>query len=191
VWSNIERELAYKQLAVLRRKARFYQWTAAAAIFIAAFLGINYLVSDDAINNGRVTTRNTEILSPSAIAGSDSDVFTNASIAEGDLEVITEEKLAATGKVLSTPVMFNDSGSGEEIQSTTVNRSLIAVNSKQTRISYQIESDTYRKMYNRPINGKFVKKNTKNNKDREKFWAGVGVGSGSFDPNYQSGSTNL
>ncbi len=208
VWSNIERDLAYQQMASLKRKARFYQWAAAAAIFIAAFMGINYLISDDSINNGVLSDTNPQeenINNQSTSFNNDRVLSSNDRVlSSNDHENRPPTKIisagpAAIGDAQNEKNINSNNGyflsSDESIDETIIPNYLALVldgkRIEEANVSYEVDANTARKMYNKPINGKFAQRKSRKSQDQEKFWAGVGVGSGSFDPNYQSGPSNL
>ncbi len=217
VWGNIERELAYGQMAVLRRKARFYQWTAAAAVFIAALFGINYLVSyQDSINNTIVQNQNAPLeLSEDPESGSTDESVLNSGIIVKDDSESTQSisntranHYSKSTQSISNIGANNYSGTEEESNGSFVYyREELAYqdrdgskyqvltlddqSSLQPEIHYNINAQTDRRMYNKPISGKFAQARKRKSESHDKFWAGVGMGSGSFDPNYQSGPSNL
>lgn len=207
VWSNIERDLAYRQMASLKRKARFYQWAAAAAMFIAAFLGMNYLISDKTINTGELSDagiQNTEL---------NQQTFTNGStraLTSGDsgqnevnninsVNDINSEHNSFTGNNTngsntnfnSGYALLGHSDEDQQIEPTFLALALEGKRIDQAEVAYAVDANTERRMYSKAINGKFAQRKSRKAHGSEKFWAGVGVGSGSFDPNYQSGPSNL
>ncbi|MEQ9221415.1 MAG: hypothetical protein RLO17_25395 [Cyclobacteriaceae bacterium] len=215
VWSNIERDLAYRQMASLKRKARFYQWTAAAAMFIAAFLGINYLISDKTINNNILTDSNSRELPLQDQLSSNSNSqelpFQDQLLSNEqsdnerfagtiDQEEKDREHLVYTSEVGNAnnkntmsyaDYFLFDQVEDEELTPKYLAFTLEGKRIEQTNVQYTIDANLERRMYNKPINGKFVQRKSRGAQGQEKFWAGVGVGSGSFDPNYQSGPSNL
>lgn len=209
VWSNIERDLAYRQMASLKRKARFYQWAAAAAMFIAAFLGMNYLISDKTINTGELSdagTQNVELNNQQAFTnGSTGDQTSensdqNEVINLNSVNDKNSERNSFTGNSSDDSNTDLNSGytllgySDEDQQIEPAYLALEALEGKridQAEVAYAVDANTERRMYSKAINGKFAQRKSKKAHSSEKFWAGVGVGSGSFDPNYQSGPSNL
>ena len=198
VWSNIERELAYQQMATLKRKARFYQWAAAAAMFIAAFLGMNYLISDKTINNNTLTDSSIQEVPQNVQESSSEETRNNLVVGESDQEEQTRSYAAGYGDTNGRFAQANqrgyfvaDESEDDELSPGYLAFVLDGKRIEQTNVEYSIDANVDRRMYSKPINGKFAPRKSRNTQDHEKFWAGVGVGSGSFDPNYQSGPSNL
>ena len=198
VWSNIERELAYQQMAKLKRKARFYQWAAAAAMFIAAFLGMNYLISDKTINNNTLTDSSIQEVSQKAQESSIEETPSEFVVGESDQEEQVRSHVAGYGDANGRIAQTNQRGSfvADESEDDALSASYLAFvldgkRIEQTNVDYSIDAKVDRRMYSKPINGKFAPRKSRKAQDHERFWAGVGVGSGSFDPNYQSGPSNL
>ncbi|XOV91336.1 MAG: hypothetical protein ACFHWX_14100 [Bacteroidota bacterium] len=211
VWNNIERDLAYQQMATLKKKAKFYQWTAAAAIFIAAFLGINYLISDEVVNNQVLVDSN-----QATVNGEQNSVKTsNQAINEDQVSqasIMSNQNHSLAGSLIANSASKGDT---EKIQSGNHRGGLFVSNDNESGnsntlrepiylafategkrieavdVDYSINENLERKMYNRAISARFIKKKTKKEDNQERFWAGIGYGSGSFDPNYQSGASNL
>tara|TARA_Y100001972_G_scaffold119036_1_gene159840 strand:+ start:2685 stop:4091 length:1407 start_codon:yes stop_codon:yes gene_type:complete len=204
VWSNIERDLAYQQMASLKRKAMFYQWAAAAAMFIAAFLGINYLISDKTINNNILTDSNSQEvpLQDQLSSNEPSDIERFAGTIAGtiDREENNQKPLVYTSDVgdannrntkSRTGYFLSNQAEDEELTPKYLVFALDGMRIEQANVQYTIDANVERRMYNKPINGKFLPRKSRRAQGQEKFWAGVGIGSGSFDPNYQSGPSNL
>lgn len=200
VWSNIERDLAYRQMASLKRKARFYQWAAAAAMFIAAFLGMNYLISDKTIQNGTLSESNqeVEVNNQQAFNAESAGNQITGNPTQNDVTGTTPENNDFIGNSdesnqnLDKGYFFSDQPDEDQgIEPTYLALALDGKRIDETNVSYSVEANVDRRMYNKAINGKFAQRKSRKTHGTEKFWAGVGVGSGSFDPNYQSGPSNL
>jgi hypothetical protein len=183
VWSEIDRKLAYHDLSAYKAKAVMYRWVAAAIVLLFVSYGAiqYYGTSDNYIISAAAT-----IDSPNP----------------------TESyKWSLKGRQSDVNGEQNDRGGGSSTNIATVlaegNTSNSEIPGKEEQVerryeTYQVASlepsfkaqTTYvdKHLYYLPVFQFHKKKKTT---DRSKYWAGVDVGSGNFNPNYSSTASSL
>jgi len=199
VWTKIESALNQQQVIVYKRKAVVYQWAASIAIFIAAGIGIfTFFNPNNQKTNLTFQTLSKNSLKDSVIVRS-IDSVSSISLNENNLpktEKITSLNLTPKLAVPTTS-LINDKDEESHIameseQDQPTTRSLV--------LSLEKEMATRRgipKLWNKPFyvpeppTPSFVYKKINIGRLSEKYWAGVGLGTSTFNPNYQQNNANV
>lgn len=180
VWKEIDRELAYKQLANYKTKNTFYQWAVAAVVLIASFLGVAQFIYYQNQLSGRVITsinvnapvdQSNAFNVPEEIGNNDRNIKKTT---QTTFFAVDETNKTNTTKDIAPP----DFPPMDEIVLDKLSPSLIVASNYDDKEIYRLPTYDF-------------KRNRKREEPGEKFWAGVDVSSGTFDPNYQSGNTTL
>lgn len=183
VWSEISSRLASEKLVLVQRQKMFYQVGIAATILITAFVGLSQFFLADRSTNQQVAQRETIEIKGLAMPiytpefGGPTNYMTNSG------EVLPVGGDATEGMATEVSSEEDDFNWSEIVKIELFDEEL---NSKAAALA--VEYPKVRDhLYGRPRT--YLAKSK--SKNREKFWAGVDVGSGSFDPNFQGGDTNL
>lgn len=179
VWESIDRTLANNEVLIYRRKALIYKWAAIAAIIFAVSISIPgyFDFGDSRIRKGdtfltSLTTREYKL----------SDQSTRISFG------LTKSEMESEGLLDSKHLIVENSESEEPRQ--TIAMMKLATNLPTKRngaiISLSGEKPSNQHIYLMPDYTAARRSNKRQNQSNdERFWAGVGVGSSTFDPNYQ------
>lgn len=184
VWSEIDRELTYIDLSTYKSKVVYYRWAAAVLLIIAASVvtlqyfslkgNIQYVsYIDEAVEEGPWELPTSNVLIPLDIENK---------------EPGTLDKIASTiGKSLG--LMGSTDASGEAVVRDENYRTPM-VTYEISGLKPQTEVKTSHKdkyLYYLPV---YNFKKQRQKLEQSRYWAGLGVGSSSFNPNYQAGSDN-
>ncbi|MFY0606605.1 MAG: outer membrane beta-barrel protein [Cyclobacteriaceae bacterium] len=195
VWNEIDRGLAYAELSAYKSKNLYYKWAVAAVLLLAVSLSTFQFLY---FNNQEIALNNEiEITSPEMLAQNASDIVVPESLtnyAKADVGYASntssktnKPKFGANKAARAQGMVL--ANSDEELQDRSVKFSGLSVTSKQIGLLAELD-ETYNQaeFFKRPIY--HFERATKNT-GADKYWAGLGVGSGSFDPNFQSGGSSL
>ena len=204
VWGEVDRKLANQEVSQLRKKAVLYKWAAVVGMLLAfSFALTNVLdiklitLADESITD-RISVE--EAANPSTIR---LDIGANPlSNSASELEDNSKPEQKSQGIVLTEREENAVVSSGAAVEEHTENQSVagdivkidkgistlrvIGLYDEKEESKKMLASKKPRKLY------LFEKFRVKKNKafEKEKFWASVGMGSGTFDPNYQQTSNN-
>lgn len=193
IWDKISYSLVEGELKYYKKKVAVYKWSAVAAVLIAItfstprlFLGINDLEDLRAVSSNPDNSEDEFLEGPVFLSGSKigrpsgkfkpmmvvDESESQRSSASGNIGNYEMEKfLASENSVIAIPIEL-DSRSGLPMLNDLV--------SKVPKLNIYQKADYVSVLARR----------SDNSPDSKRFWAGVGVGSSSFDPNYQLNQPN-
>lgn len=180
VWTGIDRQLAYEDLGAYKAKLAVYRWVAAAVVLMAVSFGAISYFSQQSENY--VITAAADINAPNPelpfdwaldnwFERSTSQVDGFSSVGSGVQDIASISGLAGEEESNGLMPLY-------EIQPLTSKPLEV-----QFSNSYQDKHLYYLPVYN------FHKK--KKSAESSQYWAGLDVGSGSFNPNYSSSANSL
>ncbi|WP_258103332.1 hypothetical protein [Marinoscillum sp. MHG1-6] len=219
VWSEIDRELAHGRVDGYKKRAAYYQWAAAAVLVIASTLGLVEIFSGDTESNSVELASNynaeNEVLE--AKGGDETRASYNSGSAIDDLESSGSYNAflrAAEGsgygamgeagfgqnktfQTFATITVFDsrdgnnsidgDGGLGEDpdenIYSLQSKSPQLVMDDPQLRDQLYMVANTSNAVHN--------KRRSSQDNVEDRYWAGLDVNSGTFDPNFQNASSSL
>lgn len=176
VWNELDRQLLKEELVAYKTRNSYYKWGIAASILMAGFLGISQYVYFSNQGQNRVLTGIVHINEP-----------TENSFA---LKIPTKPKPtdgSFLSKKLQTAFAYQDNPVTDEIDRDEFEGLELGKLGPNLVIAANTDKQLYR-VATYPYLAKVKKSDVSGN---DKYWAGLNVGSGNFDPNYQSGNTSL
>lgn len=188
IWREIDRELTYRELATYKSRNVYYKWAVAAVILIASFLGMAQFIYFQKQLLDTPTADVIEVGSPQAPTG------------YGLTPAIIVPERTRTEAVASNGDSDNgDAGNGangfafeeaaelpEEAFEPMQEIHLERLNSEPFIAAANYEDkEIYR------VATYYFAARKKEKESDEKYWAGLDVSSGTFDPNYESGGNSL
>ena len=184
VWSEIDRELAYHDLSAYKAKAAMYRWVAAAVVLLFISYGaIQYFGTS---SDNYVISAAANIDSPSPqddFKWSLRNNRTDMGSADDGSNSVGTIALVNSNEDKDNSVPLKQEEQDRKYYDTYQVASLEL--SLDTRTTY---ADKY--LYYLPVY-QYGKSKEKKQTDRSKYWAGVDVGSGNFNPNYSSSANSL
>ncbi|MEQ8473081.1 MAG: outer membrane beta-barrel protein [Marinoscillum sp.] len=183
VWSEIDRELTYSDLSSYKSKVVYYRWVAAVVLLMAASIvmlqyysfkdNIQYVsYSDNSMEEGPVIENTVKLMIPLEVKSKELSGVSNFLSTIGDSFGLASKSEEET--IESTESFFTSQIVMHEVNSLRPTNEIITTH--QDKYLY------YLPVYN------FKKQRKK--AESSKYYAGLGVGSNSFNPNYQGGATN-
>ncbi len=196
VWGEIDRNLAYAELSVYKSRNLYYKWAVAAILLIAVSLSTFQFLYFQS-NEGDIIADYIQILAPENV---------NQGTVNVPSKIIFNEKLQTNNisRSRKTSLSGGQGNSGDNkipeskgallagsFEDESVFRKWIglAIDSKKVIALANIEQ-SYDQVtfYKIPV---YHFERTGKSNLADKYWAGLDVGSGSFDPNFQSGGSSL
>lgn len=194
VWSEINATIANEKAILYKKKSIYYRWAAAAIFLLATSIGLLQLASDGTMNLNTIASididnpkLNEIIFEPISVTIEENSGFgkrippnrsnTNVSPNQG------KESNNQSGLLFS---IENDIDN--QINQLGNEIALLEVSPKEPYLLVE-EVELVDHFYRMPTYG--YKSSKRGNSLDDKYWAGVDFGSGSFDPNFQSGSGGL
>lgn len=184
VWTEIDRQLVYEDLSTYKSKLAVYRWVAAAILLLGFSFGAleyfgqdttHYVVSSAATIDAPNEWRNGQVI----LSNEELDKSINARGNFGGSQNAQMLVFAADGGGTLADHISNDE---------FIAYDMIYLESK--KLPFDVEANYQdKKIYYMPDYSKAIKK--KQHKDNSRYWAGVGVGSGNFNPNYSTSATSL
>lgn len=181
VWSEISQHLADQRLATVQRQHWYYQIAAAAAIVLCAFFGYQYFANRGISTNSKTvavdnTPRNTGFSLP---------------IYRPEFETISIEQSAKLGATPPAILASSDMPlilAENKDQEYLIDFELLERDLAQMGVELAVNfGEVKDQLYGLPAT--YLVKNKKKEEDR--FWAGVDMAFGSFNPNFEGGNTSL
>lgn len=184
VWSEIDRGLAYNDLSAYKAKAAMYRWVAAAVVLLFVSFGtIQYF----ATSNNYVISVAATIDSPNPLETYKWSLNDGQSDFRGGLHGGGSGSNAVIASTLSDENTSDSELFAQEEEQAEKRFEIYQVASLATSLNTET-SYVDKHLYFLPVYQFHKKKKTT---DRSKYWAGVDVGSGSFNPNYSSTANSL
>ena len=202
VWRDIDRRLAYEAVKTYKTKVVIYQWVAAAAILLSFSFGIIQYFGEQPTTY--VISAAADIDSPNQLRVGAIELQENEEISNGvnrfRRDSGMDDSFGRSGSTYQTGMVAYQDNSSIESGSNTIDFAntddfekievaLIDLNaigySPETTISSNHEEKF---IYFLPVNSRGKKHQMS---DEPKYWAGIDVGSGSFNPNYNTNVSSL
>lgn len=191
VWSEIDRALAHEKASVYKRKSVYYRWMAAAIFLLATSIGLLQFLSNQNNDSGRFDTAivdhpQQELVSEITISQSRRNFNGNNKPPKSPVASISgmagdnHKNVIALAESIDDDTEFFD----------TPEQTLIPELNKITPTLEIAQIDLVDHFYRVASYGYFTRSSKNKNAD-DKFWAGIGVGSSTFDPNFQSSSSSF
>ncbi len=176
VWEKIDLNLAYADAFRYKQKATFYKWAAIVAVLLTFSVSIPYTFIDFDKDSGNLAITNVDEPYHQQIPTIN---LTNLQT-EPEISIITTGYEVNAG----TPVTENV----DEIQdSGNPSTALFSIERKEMEWDTSVET---KEIWINPVPVYTQMMLNQKQSDHNKFWAGVGVGSSSFDPNYELNTAN-
>ncbi len=179
VWSEISNSLAADKVVTMQRHNRYYQIGIAAAFLMSAFLGYSYFYSFQGVDSKKVAD--------SAGAGNNSfsiPIYTP----QYERVAIDQSYLNGAGTTTEEDHGLLASNASDEKWADVINFDLLTTDLTVKSVDLAVNfGEVKDHLYGKPKTYLRAGKP----KDEARFWAGVDVASGFFDPNYQGGNTDL
>lgn len=197
VWSEIDRQLTYEELAMYKNRVVYYKWSAAAVVLLAVFSGLFLVFSGDEFVTNHYVSQRIEVDAPvdrSTPPGFSINEADQQATGAGAMAFVSEEEAEEQVKdeskhPIEQLVVAGEAGNDEvdlpvfdetlyhEFTLERIEPNLMVAANYEDKEIFKIPTYSY--------TGK--KKNAK----REKYWAGIDVGRSTFDPNFSSGGNAL
>lgn len=181
VWSEISNSLAADKVVVMQRQKRYYQIGIAAALLMSAFLGYSYFYSFQGVETTQMATTFDESRGSFSIP-----IYTPQ--LERTASTPANANVAAVSDTASEDQGLIGSDAIDEKWPDVINFDLLTtdltIKSVELAVNFEEVKDH---LYGKPKTYLRAGKS----KEETRFWAGVDVASGSFDPNFQGGNTDL
>lgn len=193
VWENIDRSLANADLVYYRKKAKVYKWAAIAAIVFAISVTIpNYLGK----NKGSIADQTFSTLQPanSTLINDRTAQILPVNINTGNIQTAEKQQKNDRGTLLNRQQLLLDVSESDQTAETS-KLDLIAF-SNLSKYNAELSHSLFTEdvpdvhIYKKADYSVLNQKRKTGTKEAKKYWAGVGVGSSTFDPNYQLNQPN-
>lgn len=194
VWDRIDSKLANSEASSYRKKASFYKWVASVALLVAASLVTLEFIGQEEQEQASVTTAIEEpVQLPKDVVPTNELTSAQSTVEQNNVPEVTStpinrppaSKPNTTNQYASAIIVDEDDNSLIErlLEFSFLERKEGVVGIDPTEKEYWVNRvPTYR-------NYVAYASKTPSRQD-ERFWAGVGVGSGVFDPNYNLNEPN-
>lgn len=192
VWKELDRELAYVELATYKARVGYYQWAAAAALVLAGFLGMAWFFTGKAGWSNNTPVAGIEIDRPVPMSE------LQLQFPERETKPANAQRSVPSARTSGLLAFGTDS---EEEGITTSNSpastkefiDIPLVNRQEVLVS--VAPSRHRKrghIFLKPdYSLAFAGKSKTRDQQQDRYWAGLNLGSSTFDPNYQGGGNAL
>jgi len=205
VWENIDHKLANDEVVKLRKKAFYYKWAAIVAMLIAVTVSIaNYLPQESistisaSQNDSFVLEQSQQIQSVPTVIKPEENRIDIYETNKGSKLIVSS---SSKKKVEDQPKIILADSKTDEDDYNTVNpesSQMVSYNEETLPVLNTLNADIKTSDPLIAVNEAAIKPiyifkrqaKRKVKKDYSKYWAGVAVGSGSYDPNYSMDSNN-
>lgn len=199
VWAGIDRSLANAELARYKKKVKFYKWAAVIALLITAAVSVNSLFNISMTSQQFTEKDNSSDIVNATVKEEKEFLFaldpediekSNRAISSHSTE---ETSTPGSGAMLS---LFSNDDAEEEEQGyqNSYDASDISVSRLSKTDIASVDSEMILASKKAPqryyIFQKFIPNQKSNNRNTGKLWAGLEVGSGAYNPNYQVDNSN-
>ncbi len=203
VWSEINRELANERAVLFQKKAVYYRWASVAAIFIAGCFGLMHFFNSEAdqaemhlamtkVTDNSFAEENCasdKISQPTLTATAENGGNDNG----GYNTIPTQAGASAFYGASMAASKNNEKELVEGAEEKGHLESMVILDVKSLTMSpLEVDESVALVDHIYRVPSVYSKKTLKKVYDSEqRYWAGVDVGSGTFDPNFQSASGGI
>ena len=184
VWAEIDRQLVYEDLKVYKSKLAIYRWVAAAVVLLGISFSIIQYFGDDTVHF--VTSAAIDVDAPNP------EMRSLIALYEEDRAGVSSKELTKYGANHSSSL---ENGyydyQGHQDDSQHRDDYLLLANYEMKTIDFNdpIDSDHEDKYIYYLLEYRRVAK--KKQDENERYWAGIDVSQGSFNPNYSTNDNSL
>lgn len=193
VWEGIDRSLANSEVSYYKKKAVVYKWAAIAAIVFAVSITIPRYFKSEVTQNGYtagIEPQPVQIVNSEQYAATNNDNGQSGYDNQNAFLLSRKDektKEATTGDYGST----SDPTSTSRIAGLFEPIGLIAEPKKKTEDIQLAEAEVPDlRIYQKVSYAVLPMQREQETRETKKYWAGLGVGSSTFDPNYQLNQPN-
>ena len=193
VWAGIDRSLANAEVLKYKKRAMIYKWAAVVAILLmtSASVALFWQSSSQENSMAEVTSESDRAKMPTSENPGPEPAVSETILITEKSEISTESpqtNTSGTGSMMLAYLEEEDiqKDSGEptfSIRSKSWEEDLFTIEDEKILAVKEAPQPFY-------VFKKFVPDRKRSNADKDKLWAAVEFGSGSYNPNYSSNSSN-
>ncbi|MEQ8238203.1 MAG: hypothetical protein RIA69_03275 [Cyclobacteriaceae bacterium] len=205
VWENIDRELTYRKMIYYKKSARLFQYLSAAILLLVGFLSI-YIIFLNSNNQLLQNNRLIDISHPKPLTESifKLDTLGNYFFKKQGGFFVSDNSENSTSNSFKSKAQIDEKSkidNGNSVSGLVVPPIYTKANSALVKLELLEDLSPLPPNANITIAANFEnheiwrvadysylmkKSKSKTNSEKRVMWAGIDLGSGSFDPNYQS-----